>query len=95
MGPQDPKGTGAKIPGSPRKNLKRERYITVILDEDDEKGGGQAAGEPCTLDLCDDLVKNGPDQWDMRDALKHGKTSSQDDPSKNKKQYHRDESTKG
>ena len=30
----------------------------------------------------------------MRDALKHGKTSSQDDPSKNKKQYPWGESTK-
>ena len=52
----------AKNPGPPRKSLERERDIIVISDEDDEKGGGQVAGEPCTLDLWDDLVKNRPDQ---------------------------------
>ena len=85
--------TRPTILGLRKKKLKRERYIVVISDEDDKIGGEQGAGEPCNLDLWGDLIYDRPDQWDIRDALMHGKTKCQDDPSKDKRQRHRHEST--
>ena len=79
MRSQDPKGTRGQNPGPPKRNPKRERDIIVISDEDEGEESRQAAGEPSTLDLWDDLVKNRPGQWDIRDVLMHGETSCQDD----------------
>ena len=83
-----------KNPGPPRRNLKRERDTIVISDDDENEARKVSAGEPNTLDLWDDLVKDRPDQWDIRDALMHGKTRSSDDPSINKPHMQRDESLK-
>ena len=52
----------AKNPGPPRKDLKRERGVIVISDDDGAEDEEQATGEPCALDLWDDLVMNRPDQ---------------------------------
>ena len=47
--------------------------------------------ELCTIDLWDNLVN---EHWDIRDALKHGKTGGHEDPSKDKIQRQREESPK-
>ena len=71
----------AKNPGPGKKSLKRERETIIISDDEDAPEEDQAAGEPCALDLWDDLIKDKPDQWDIRDALMHGKTAGHDDSS--------------
>ena len=49
-------------------------------------------GDDWSLDLWDDLVKNKPEQWDIRDALRLGKRESQEDPSRRTKKQQREES---
>ena len=53
-------------------------------DEPDEQLGRM--DDDWTQALWDDLIKDNSENWDMRDAFKHGKQSSQQDPSSNKKQ---------
>ena len=62
----------AKHPGPPKKSSKREKVcITISDDEPDEDLG--TMGDDWSLDLWDELVKDKPEHWDIRDALKHGK----------------------
>ena len=54
----------------------------------------QSKEEDWSTDLWDDLVKERPEHWNIRDALKHGKSEGRVDPSKDKIQHQREESPK-
>ena len=73
----------AKNPGPPKKRSKREKACIIISDD----GTGedlQNMGDDWSIDLWDELVKDKPEHWDIRDALKHGKRQGQGDTSMNK-----------
>ena len=62
----------AKNPGPPKKKSKTEKIcITISDDEPDDDLGNM--GHDWSLDLWDDLVKDKPEHWDIRDALRLGK----------------------
>ena len=49
-------------------------------------------GDDWSMDLWDELVKNKPEHWDIRDALKHGKNQGQEDQSSRKAKPQHEES---
>ena len=55
--------------------MEKKVCITISDDEPDEEHGKM--GDDWSMDLWDELVKNKPEQWDIRDALKHGKTTAE------------------
>ena len=75
-------GTARSKGSSKPRILKKKVCITISDDEPDEELGKM--GDDWSIDLWDELVKNKQDQWDIRDALKHGKNHDQGDPSSRK-----------
>ena len=83
MGPKDPKGVRSQQPWATKEDIFEEKVcITISDDEPDEELGKM--GDDWSMDLWDELVKNKPEQWDIRDALKHGKNHDQGDQSSRK-----------
>ena len=62
----------AKTPGPPKKRH-RDKQVCIVISYDEPDEQLDQLGDDWSLDLRDDLVKNNPEQWDIRDALSLGK----------------------
>ena len=69
--------------------MKKNVCITISDGEPDKELG--KIGDDWSMDLWDELVKNKPEQWDIRDALKHGKNQGQGYQSSRKAQSQHEE----
>ena len=65
-----------------RKARSGKVIITISDDEKDEEM--QSKEDDWSADLWDDLVKDRPERWNIRDALKPGKSEGRGDPSEGK-----------
>ena len=74
-----------RIPDLVKKRSRAKKEVIIISDDEPDEQLGRM-GDDWSLDNWDELVKEKPEHWDMRDAFKLGKRESLEDPSSNKKE---------
>ena len=67
----------AKNPGPPNRRLRKKTACINISDDEPEDPHGKM-DDDWTTAIWDELVKDKPEHWDLHDALRLGKTCSED-----------------